>query len=230
MSGVQPQSDSSSRTWISPLTIRRLSFYLRCVEDLSARGQMTVSSKQLADALGLTDAQVRKDLAHFGQFGRPGVGYHVTSLVTRLKEIFGTDKTTNVAVFGAGSLGGALLRYRGFVQKGFRLVAAFDADEHKVGRKFGDVVVRPLSDLPAVAGEVEIRLAVLSVPAEAAQEVTDMICRAGIKGILNFAPVTLSAPDDVAIIPVDLAVQLEQLSYLVNSAGLARSARRPKQT
>lgn len=209
--------DSGRRQTISPHTVRRLSYYLRSLEELAARRQSTVSSRQLADALGLTAAQVRKDLAYFGQFGRPGVGYGVPGLVEHLRAIFGTDKTWNVAVVGAGNLGGALLRYKGFTPKGFRVVAAFDAAPGKTGKRFGDLLVQPMSELAATIEARQIRLVLLAVPAEAAQEVADQLCRAGVKGILNFTPVNLATPPEVAVVPVDLAVQLEQLSYLVNA-------------
>ena len=210
--------DERRRIQISPLTVKRLSLYLRFLEDCSARRQATVSSSQLATNLGLTAAQVRKDLAYFGQFGRPGVGYDVAGLTARLRHIFGTDKPTNAAVVGIGGLGGALLRYKGFLRRGFRLVAAFDSDPAKAGRRFNDVVIRPISEMQAAVRDMDIRLAVLAVPAEAAQEVANSICRAGIKGILNFTSVTLSVPEPVAVVPVDLAVQMEQLSYLVNAS------------
>ncbi len=219
-------SPGGRRASISPLTVKRLSLYLRCLDNLAAQGMATVSSRQLGDALGLTAAQVRKDLGQFGQFGRPGVGYHVGDLQDRLRAIFGTDKPWRVAIVGAGSLGRALLRYRGFRRKGFALAAAFDRASGKIGRKFGGVVVQPMARLGQRIRSDGIRLAVLAVPAEAAQDVADQLCRAGIKGILNFAPVNLAVPKDVAVIPVDLAVQIEQLSYFVSSSEGNPNARR----
>ena len=211
---------------ISPLTVKRLSLYLRCLDNLAGQGMTTISSRQLGDALGLTAAQVRKDLAQFGQFGRPGVGYQVADLTDKLRVIFGTDKSWNVALVGVGSLGRALLRYRGFRLKGFQLTAAFDRAPGKIGRKFGGVVVQSMSRLAEVVKANQVRLAMLAVPAEAAQDVADQLCRAGIRGILNFAPVNLNVPAGVAVIPVDLAVQIEQLSYFVSSAN-ENNSRRP---
>jgi len=213
------------RASISPLTVKRLSLYLRCLEQLAEDGRATVSSQQLADALGLTAAQVRKDLGYFGQFGRRGVGYHVDDLVRRLRGIFGTDEVWNVAVVGVGSLGRALLGYKGFLKKGFRLAAAFDSAPGKIGRTFGGVTVRAMAHLPSAVKRQRLRLAILAVPVEAAQEVADAICDAGIKAILNFVPATLTVAEDIAVIPVDLAVQLEQLSYLVNAPAGGRRAR-----
>ncbi|MDY7011112.1 MAG: redox-sensing transcriptional repressor Rex [Planctomycetota bacterium] len=221
MSPKQPRkpSDSPRNALPPPLAVKRMSLYLRRAEALADKGQQTVSSQQLGKALGLTDAQVRKDLTHFGQFGRPGVGYPVGELTERLRAIFGTDRVWNVAVVGVGSLGRALLRYKGFAGKGFRPKAAFDSEDEKIGKKFGQVVVQPMSELADTVRKTRIRLAILAVPAEVAQDVTDRLCRVGIRGILNFAPVTLTVPAGVAVVPVDLAVQLEQLSYLVNVTG-----------
>lgn len=203
---------------ISPLAVKRLSLYLRCLEELAQQDQTTVSSRQLAKALGLTDAQVRKDLAYFGQFGRPGVGYAVQDTVTRLRVIFGTQKDWEVAVVGVGSIGRALLGFKGFGQRGFRLAAAFDKDPAKIGRKIGGVLVQSAGELAATVRKKRIRLTVLAVPAQAAQEVAEALCRAGVKGILNFAPVRLNVPDDVAVVPVDLGSLLQQLSYFVTAA------------
>jgi redox-sensing transcriptional repressor len=195
-----------------------LSLYLRQLEQLAEQRVRKVSSSQLAASLHITAAQVRKDLACFGQFGRPGVGYRVAPLIEQLRRILGTDKTWNVVVVGAGDLGRALLRYKGFERKGFRLVAAFDVSAAKVGKRVGDVVVRHVSDLDQVVRQHDVKLAVVAVPAHAAQEVTEALCRAGVMGILNFAPTVLQTPSGVAVGPVDLAAHLEQLSFRVSSA------------
>jgi len=193
--------------------VRRLSLYLRELERLTTEAAEKVSSRQLAERVHVTAAQVRKDLAYFGQFGKPGVGYRVSPLIEHLRRILGTDKTWNVIVVGAGDLGRALLRYRGFRKKGFELVAAFDINDAKVGRTVDQVPVHHLDELPQVARRYEVRLAILTVPADAAQQVTELLCSNGIRGILSFAPATLQAPQDVAVAPVDLAAQLEQLSF-----------------
>jgi len=222
---TRARGGAARQVQISPLTVKRLSLYLRYLQAVQEEGRSTVSSRQLGQALGLTDAQVRKDLAYFGQFGRPGVGYDVADLVNRLQKIFGTDRTSNVAVVGVGSLGRALIGYKGFLKKGFRLVAAFDIDPRKVGQKFGEVTVRPMRDLPKVVKRQRIRLAIVAVPADAAQEVADTLTAAGVRGVLNFAPVTLNGSTGLAVVPVDLAQQLEQLSYLV---GTAETPRKPR--
>ena len=199
--------------------VRRLSLYLRQLESFQRKERRTISSKQLGESLGLTDAQVRKDLAYFGQFGHPGIGYRVDELIAQVKRILGTDRTWNIMLVGAGNIGRALSSYRGFMAKGFRLVAVFDNDPGKVGKRLGPFTIQPLSDIPATVQKQQIRLAILAVPADAAQDVADQIVAAGVRGILNFAPVSLTVPPDVAMNSVDVAVQLEQLSFQVNVSG-----------
>ena len=196
--------------------VRRLSLYLRQLESFHKKDRRTISSKQLGESLGLTDAQVRKDLAYFGQFGHPGIGYRVDDLIAQVRKILGTDKTWNVLLIGAGNLGRALMAYRGFDAKGFRLVAVFDADPSKVGKKIAPFTVQGLADLNETIAREHIRLAILAVPADAAQQVTDQLVAAGIRGILNFAPVNITVPPNIALNAVDLAVQLEQLSFQAN--------------
>ena len=199
--------------------VHRLSFYLRQLETLQRSDKSTISSKQLGDALGYTDAQVRKDLAYFGQFGHPGIGYRVEELIGQLRKILGTDKVWNVLLVGAGNLGRALIAYRGFLRKGFRLAAIFDADANKVGHAFGELTIESMDNLPEIAASQNIKLAIMSVPGEAAQGVADKLVAAGVRGILNFAPVSVTIPPDVSVQGVDLAVQLEQLSFKMSLGG-----------
>jgi redox-sensing transcriptional repressor len=193
--------------------VYRLSFYLRQLEAFLKAEKHTISSKQLGESLGYTDAQVRKDLAYFGQFGHPGIGYRVEELISQLRKILGTDKVWNVLLVGAGNLGRALIAYRGFLRKGFRLAAIFDADDRKVGQPFGDLTVLSMDKLAQTAARENIKLAIMSVPGEVAQHVAETLVAAGIRGILNFAPVNVTVPADVSVQGVDLAVQLEQLSF-----------------
>src|SRR5207237_1404045 len=172
--------------------VRRLSLYLRQLEAFKRKDRRTISSKQLGESLNLTDAQVRKDLAYFGQFGHPGIGYRVDDLITQVKRILGTDKIWNVLLVGAGNLGRALLTYRGFEQKGFRLAAVFDADPAKVGKKHGEFDIQPLSELADTIGKLNIRLGIIAVPADAAQTVADQLVAAGLRGLLNFAPISIT--------------------------------------
>jgi len=196
--------------------VRRLSLYLRQLQSFARKGRKTISSKQLGESLNLTDAQVRKDLAYFGQFGHPGIGYRVDDLILQLRKILGTDRTWNVLLVGAGNLGRALSSYRGFQAKGFQLVAVFDSDPSKVGKRLGSFVIQSLADMPAAVQKDNIRLAILAVPADSAQEVADQLIAAGVRGLLNFAPVSITVPPDIALNAVDVAVQLEQLSFQVN--------------
>jgi redox-sensing transcriptional repressor len=214
----QPRSDL-----IPNPAVRRLSLYLRQLEAFKRKDRRTVSSKQLGESLNLTDAQVRKDLAYFGQFGHPGIGYRVDELIAKVKQILGTDKTWNVLLVGAGNLGRALMAYRGFDAKGFRLVAVFDNDPTKVGKKQANFTIQPLSELADTIRRQNIRLAILAVPADPAQPVADQLVVAGIKGLLNFAPVSLNVPSDIALNAVDLAVQLEQISFQVSLAAINRA-------
>ncbi len=195
--------------------VNRLSYYLRELQHLVRQGVQTISSSQLGQRLGFTDAQVRKDLAYFGQFGYPGIGYRCEELITAIRRILGTDQQWPVALVGVGNLGTALLGYKGFAQQGFVFQAAFDNDPAKVGMTLGGVKVYPLERLPEVVRSHKIRLGILAVPASAAQEVADRLVEAGIQGILNFAPVTITVPPQVSLVEVDLAMELEQLSFAV---------------
>ncbi len=195
--------------------VSRLSLYLRELQHLLRDGHDTTSSTQLGSMLGFTDAQVRKDLAYFGQFGYPGIGYRCTELIGAIKQILGTNQPWPVAMVGAGNLGRALLRYKGFAEQGFRIAAVFDNDPAKAGQVLEGNLVEPLERLAEVVRGAGIRLAILAVPASAAQDVADQLVAAGIDGILNFAPVTILLPDTVSTVGVDLAIELEQLSFAV---------------
>lgn len=219
MSTSSDQSHNSDQGTVPKAVVSRLSLYLRELQHLIRDGRDTTSSTQLGSALGLTDAQVRKDLAYFGQFGYPGVGYRCNELISEIKKILGTDQQWHVLLVGVGNLGRALLGYKGFGQQGFRIVAAFDTDRSKTGQQFEGVRVYHLDDLPQIVADQKIRLAILAVPSEAAQPVVDRLVAAGIEGIMNFAPVTVSVPEGVRKVGVDLAIELEQLSYAVVKSG-----------
>ncbi len=198
--------------------VKRLSLYLRYLEEYHARGERTISSRQLGEALNLTDAQVRKDLAYFGPSGHPGIGYRVADLIERIRLILGTDRTWKVIIVGAGNLGRALAAYKGFVKKGFDLAAVFDIDQSKIGQLLPgceELTILSVSELPALVDRDGVKMGILAAPVSCAQEVADQMIAAGIKGILNFAPVMLNVPEDVAVVGVDLAVHLEQLSFRV---------------
>src|SRR5687767_8691282 len=168
--------------------VRRLSLYLRQLEAFQRKDRRTISSKQLGESLHLTDAQVRKDLAYFGQFGHPGIGYRVEDLIGQVKKILGTDKVWNVLLVGAGNLGRALVAYKGFNAKGFRLTNVFDAGPQLAGKKVNSFTIQPMSELATTVEKNQIRLGMIAVPGDSAQDVVDQLVAAGVRGILNFAP------------------------------------------
>jgi redox-sensing transcriptional repressor len=197
--------------------VGRVSLYLRQLESFERQGRTTVSSSQLGAALAINNAQVRKDLAFFGQFGYPGIGYRIEELIGTLRHILGIDRDWPLALVGLGNLGRALLKYRGFRSRGFHIVALFDSDPAKVGQTFDDLTVEPMESLRKVLTTRGVSMAVLSVPAEVAQRVADQLVASGVQGILNFAPVPLNVPPAVSVVAVDLSVQLEHLAYKVQN-------------
>jgi redox-sensing transcriptional repressor len=207
-------------------TVRRLSLYLRQLEQFHRQERVTINSKQLGQSLNLTDAQVRKDLAYFGTFGHPGVGYNIEELVARIRHILGTDKEWGVVLVGVGNLGRALLSYGGFALRGMKIVHAFDLDPAKVGQVVNGHEIRPTSEMCERIKADETRLAIVAVPADNAQDVANEIVRCGIRGILNFSPVSINVPPTVAVQAVDLAQQLEQLAFQVSLNAMTRSGAR----
>ena len=203
------------RTKIPRPTVKRLSLYLRELEAEIEASNETISSKQLGNALGLTDAQVRKDLAYFGQFGHPGIGYAVCELVGKLREILATDRSWKAAVVGAGNIGRAVTSYARLPRKGFEVVALLDNDPSLIGSEIAGLEVKPITDLRKLVRTLEIKIGMVAVPGSAAQDVADQLVDAGVLGILNFAPVRLQVGDSVAITSVDLTVSLEQLAFKI---------------
>jgi redox-sensing transcriptional repressor len=210
---------TSQEQRLSRASIGRFSLYLRHLENLLRDGVCKVSSSLLGEALGITDAQVRKDLACLGSLGHPGIGYITEELIGAIRHLLGVDRPWRAALVGVGNLGRALLGYRGFEQRGFRLVALFDADPAKVGEKVEGLPLHGVEEIPQVVADTGAELALLAVPSEAAQPVADALIAAGIRGLLNFAPVMLRVPPEVRLVSVDLTVQLEQLAFLVQAGG-----------
>ena len=199
---------------VSELTTNRLSVYLRCLNELDAAGVQTISSQALAEQFHLNAAQIRKDLAYFGEFGVRGVGYYVQELRRHLRQILGLDRQLRVAIMGAGNLGLALADYPGFRQEGFEIAALFDAAQEKIGeRSRGGVPIYDIRDLKKIARRDRLDIAMLAVPAPHAQPVIEQVVAAGIKAILNFSPGSLKVPSDVKLKNVDLTVSLESLSF-----------------
>jgi redox-sensing transcriptional repressor len=202
----------------SRASVGRLSLYLRRLESISQTERDTVSSVELAKDIGVTDAQVRKDLAALGSLGQPGIGYPVRELIAAIRKILGLDRTWAVALVGVGNLARALLRFRGFQQRGFRIVALFDSDPDKTDQVVDGLKIHPMSAIPDVVSATGAEFGLLTVPPEAAQTVADQLVAAGIHGVLNFAPTVLHLPAHVSLVSVDLTVQLEQLAFLVQLA------------
>jgi len=205
----------SSQTDIPRKSIYRLSIYQRCLERLKENGLKTVSSNALAKAAGVKSTQLRKDLAHFGQFGTRGLGYNVEALIEVITGVLGTNSLLPVILVGVGNLGVALLRYKGFVKEGFEISAAFDADPNRAKFVKADVPVMGVSLMAQFINENNVKIAILAVPAETAQEVANNLVQAGIQALLNFSPTVLKTPDNVIVNSVDLALELEHLSYFV---------------
>ncbi len=202
---------------IAESTVRRLSLYLRLLEEFEEQGAETVSSEALASRGGTTSAQVRKDLSFFGSFGKRGLGYSVGELVRRLREILGLGRTYRVAMIGAGKIGSALVQYRGFRQRGFEVVSIFDVDPAKIGRSWNGLTVQSVVSLEGELRAHPVEIAVIVTPADAAQALTGRCVALGVKAILNFAPVQLTVPDEVVVKTVNLALELETLSYALTN-------------
>jgi redox-sensing transcriptional repressor len=195
-------------------TIKRLSIYMRVLKDLERKGVEVISSAELADICGVNAAQIRKDLTYFGEFGIRGVGYYVKELHFDIRKVLGLNQRRNVALIGVGNLGRALASYRNFAEHGYNFVAAFDVDPSKIGEALpSGVPVFALSELPRVAKENDIEIAIITTPAEAAQAAADRVVAADIKGILNFAPVQIQVADDVKVKKVDLTTEFDNLVY-----------------
>jgi redox-sensing transcriptional repressor len=208
------QKPKQSLEQVSELTTNRLSVYLRSLNELEAAGVKTISSQALAEQFNLNAAQIRKDLAYFGEFGVRGVGYYVRDLKRHLRQILGLDKVLGVAIVGAGNLGLALADYPGFTQEGFQIQALFDNVPSKIGeRSRGGVPIYDIHELKRYARRDGITIAVIAVPASSAQRVVDLVVAAGIKAVLNFSPGALKVPPDVKLKSVDLTVSLESLSF-----------------
>jgi len=200
---------------ISELTTNRMSVYLRCLNELATKGEKTVSSDKLAERFHMNSAQIRKDLAYFGEFGVRGVGYYVEDLRKHLTKILGLNKEHCVAIIGAGRLGMALADYYGLTQTNFSVAALFDADPKKIGKLVGGVEIFNIKDFARVAKKDKIDVAVIAVPAPFAQSVLESVTKAGIKAVMNFAPIPLKVDDDVKMKTVDLTISLESLSYFL---------------
>jgi redox-sensing transcriptional repressor len=198
---------------IPDIVIGRLPVYLRALTRLQQEGREVTSSHELGQRLGISSAQIRKDLSHFGGFGKQGTGYQIAYLIDQLKQVLKVDQEWDVALVGAGDLGRAVAHYRGFSERGFRIVAVFDNAPNKIGLDIGDYVVQPLDTIEKFIAERGIKMAMIAVPAEAAQQVADRLIAAGVRAILNYAPINLTVPEDVHVQYIDPVVHMQRMTY-----------------
>ena len=198
---------------IPDIVIGRLPIYLRALSFLMAEGREITSSQELGDRLGISSAQIRKDLSHFGEFGKQGTGYDIKFLRDKLREILHVDRIWDVALVGAGDLGTALVHYGGFVGRGFRITEVFDNAPHKIGQRLGELVIHDVVNLPEVVKAHNIQVGIIAVPASAAQEVARLMAGCDIKAILNYSPITLSVPSSVKVQHIDPVVHLQRMTY-----------------
>lgn len=202
---------------IPEVVINRLPVYARALAELAANGQTVVSSQALGEALDVTPAQIRKDLSYFGRFGKQGRGYNVNGLLGKLREILGLDRTWRVCVVGIGRLGQAIVEYGGFEPQGFRILAAFDNDAQLAGKQVGSVRVRPLSELEAFLAEQAVDIGIVAVPASATQEIVDRLVAAGIRAILNYAPISPHVPPQVSVRNIDPVLAMQSMTFYIKS-------------
>ncbi len=198
---------------IPDIIIGRLPIYLRALQRMADKGMKTTSSQELGEHVGISAAQIRKDISQFGEFGKQGTGYSISYLLDKLREILKVDRIWDVALVGAGDMGHALARYQGFVNRGFCIVLIFDNDKAKVGEKIGNFVIEDTSTMIERIKEAGIKIAMLTVPASAAQEVADKLVQAGVKAILNYAPISLNVPGSVKVQHIDPATHLQRMTY-----------------
>lgn len=198
---------------IPDIVISRLPVYLRALDRLVQEGHEVTSSHELGKRLGISSAQIRKDLSHFGGFGKQGTGYKIAFLSSQLRQVLKVDREWEVALVGAGDLGSAVARYRGFADRGFRITHIFDAAPEKIGKRIAGYVVEPISTMQKIVRENHIRMAMITVPAEEAQGVADQLIEAGVRAILNYAPINLNTPDDVHVQYIDPVLHMQRMTY-----------------
>ena len=198
---------------IPDIVISRLPVYLRALERLAAEGHEVTSSHELGQRLGISSAQIRKDLSHFGGFGKQGTGYRISYLREQLRQVLKVERESEVVLVGAGDLGSAVARYKGFADRGFHITCIFDNAPDKVGKAIGDFTIQPMSQLGETVRQRSIKIGMVAVPAEHAQVVTDLLIEAGVQAILNYAPINLKAPDSVRVQYIDPVLHLQRMTY-----------------
>lgn len=201
---------------IPDIVVGRLPLYLRTLQRMGQEGRQVTSSQELGERLGISAAQIRKDLSQFGEFGKQGTGYNIEFLTDQLRKILHIEKVWDIVVAGAGDVGHAIARYQGFTNRGYRVVMVFDNDPQKIGQKIGEFIIHDVSQLVPMVRQAELRIAMLSVPAAQAQEVTNRLVEAGIVAILCYAPITLNVPPGVHVQYIDPVIHLQRMSYYFN--------------
>lgn len=200
---------------IPDIIISRLPIYLRALQHMQAQGKTTTSSQELGEQVGVSAAQIRKDLSQFGEFGKQGTGYDIRFLIERLREILKVDRVWETVIVGMGDMGHALARYQGFKDRGFRVAMVFDNDPAKIGQAVGPYVIRDAAEMSAAVRQAGIKVAMLCVPAAAAQEVANLLVEAGVRAILNYAPISLSVPAGVRVQYLDPSIGLQRMTYYI---------------
>jgi len=198
---------------IPNIVVGRLPIYLRALQRMAQEGRRVTSSQEIGERLGISAAQIRKDLSQFGEFGKQGTGYNIEYLSDQLQTILKVDRVWEVAVIGAGDIGSALARYNGLNERGFRVRMVFDSDPEKIGKTIGDFVIRDSANLEVDLLEARVRIVIVSVPASAAQDVADSAVKAGVSAILNYAPISLNVPQDVRVQHIDPVTHLQHMTY-----------------
>ena len=201
---------------IPDIIIGRLPIYLRALQRMSDNGKKTTSSQELGERVGISAAQIRKDISQFGEFGKQGTGYSIPFLIDKIREILNVNKIWEVAIVGAGDVGHALARYPGFVNRGFHVAMIFDKDPAKIGQKVGEYTVEDIAKMTDKIRAAKIKVAMLAVPASEAQSVAEKLVQAGVKAILNYAPITLSVPENVRVQHIDPATHLQRMTYYLD--------------
>jgi redox-sensing transcriptional repressor len=201
---------------IPDIIIGRLPVYLRALQQLSEKGVMTTSSQELGEIIGISAAQIRKDISQFGEFGKQGTGYSIPFLIERLRDILKVDRVWEVVIVGMGDIGHALARYNGFANRGFHINMVFDNDPQKIGQKVGDYEIFDIATLPEKVKQNKIKVAMLTAPAPVAQDITDLLVKAGIKAILNYAPISLNVPPGIRVQYTDPVTHLQRMTYYLD--------------
>jgi redox-sensing transcriptional repressor len=198
---------------VPDIIISRLPVYLRALQHMQAKGQVTTSSQELSEILSISAAQIRKDISQFGEFGKQGTGYNISFLIEKLREILNLKKVWDVAIVGMGDMGHALARYQGFKDRGFRVAMVFDNDPQKIGQRVGEFEILDAAKMVETIRQAGIVIAMLCVPASAAQEVTNQLIEAGVRAVLNYAPISLNVPEGVRVQYIDPAIGLQRMAY-----------------